>query len=150
MGHTYTNLLEHIVFSTKERRPFLDAEVKPRLFAYMGGIFRQEQCPAHIINGPADHVHILASLSPTIAPAKLIATVKANATGWAHRTFPQCQDFAWQTGYAAFGVSCSLKQTVHDYIANQEAHHRKVSFNEELIALLKKHEIEYDERYLFE
>lgn len=150
MGHTYTNLLKHIVFSTKERRPFLNAEVKPRLFAYMGGIMRQEKCVALIINGPADHVHILASLSPTIAPAKLIATVKANATGWAHKTFPQCGDFAWQTGYAAFGVSCSLKQTVRDYIANQEAHHRKLSFNEELIALLKRHEIKYDERYLFE
>ena len=150
MAHTYTNLLEHIVFSTKDRRPFLDAELKTRLFAYMGGILRKEKCVALIINGPTDHVHMLASLSPTIAPAKLIATVKANSSGWVHKTFPQHRDFAWQTGYSAFGVSFSLKRTVHDYIAGQEGHHRKMSFREELIALLKKHEIEYDERYIFE
>ena len=150
MGHTYTNLLEHIVFSTKGRRPLLDAELKPRLFAYMGGIFRQEKCVALIINGPTDHVHILASLSPTVAPSALIGTVKSNSSGWVHDTFSQHRDFAWQTGYSAFSVSHSLKQTVHDYIARQEERHRKLTFKQELIALLKKHEIEYDERYVFE
>ncbi len=150
MAHTYTNLLEHIVFSTKDRRPFLDAELKPRLFAYMGGIFRNEKCVAININGPTDHVHILALLSPTIAPASLIGKVKANSSGWIRKTLPKYREFGWQTGYSAFGVSYSLKNAVYDYIAIQEEHPRKISFSEELIALLKKHEIEYDERYIFE
>src|SRR5262245_58625248 len=150
MAHTYTNLLQHIVFSTKDRRPFLDAELRPRVFAYMGGILRKEKCVALIVNGPIDHVHILASLPPTIAPATLIGKVKSNSSGWIHKTFPQHRDFAWQIGYSAFGVSHSLKGTVYDYIANQEKHHRRMSFKEELIALLKKHEIEYDDRYVFE
>jgi REP element-mobilizing transposase RayT len=150
MAHTYTNLLEHIVFSTKDRRPFLDTELKPRLFAYIGGNFRQEKCVALIINGPTDHVHILVSVARPIAPATLIGKVKANSSSWIHKTFAQHRDFAWQMGYSAFGVSHSLKGTVYDYIANQEKHHRRMSFKEELIALLKKHEIEYDERYVFE
>lgn len=150
MSHTYTNLLDHIIFSTKDRVPSLDAELKSRLFPYMGGIVRNLNDAALSINGPADHVHILASLPPTAAPSDFIGTLKANSSGWVHKTFPQHQMFKWQVGYAAFGVSFSQKQVVLDYIAGQEEHHRTVSFKEELIAFLKKHEIEYDERYVFD
>ncbi len=150
MAHTYTCLLEHIIFSTKERRPFLDAELKGRLFPYMGGIVRELGGVALSINGPTDHVHLLASLSPTIAPAEFIGKLKANSSGWVHKTFTRHQEFKWQGGYATFSVSASQKQTVLDYIANQEEHHRTLTFQDELLAFLKKHGVEYDERYVFD
>jgi REP element-mobilizing transposase RayT len=150
MGHTYTNLPTHIIFSTKDRVPFLDADLKPRLFAYMGGIIREPDGTALIINGPTDHVHLLATLSPKFGVSEIVGKVKANSSGWIHREFPNRRTFAWQTGYAAFNVSFSARQAIFDYIADQGKHHRKMSFKDELIALLKKHEIDYDERYLFE
>lgn len=150
MAHTYTCLLNHIIFSTKERAPSLDADLKERLFSYMGGIVRELGGVALSINGPADHVHVLASLPPTIAPSEFLGKLKANSSGWVHKNFPQRQEFKWQVGYSAFSVSVSQKQVVLDYIANQEEHHRTVSFKEELIAFLKKHDVEYDERYVFD
>lgn len=150
MAHTFTNLLTHIIFSTKDLMPTLDPDLKERLFPYMGGIFLELNARPLLINGPTDHVHILAVLPAKLAPAEIIGKVKANSSGWVHKTFSGRQTFAWQVGYAAFGVSPSQKQTVLDYIANQEEHHQKVSFKEEFIAFLKKHEIEYDEKYLWE
>jgi REP element-mobilizing transposase RayT len=150
MGHTYTNLLTHLIFSTKDRAPSLTPDLKPRLFAYMGGIIRELNGTALIVNGPTDHVHILAMLSPKSGISETVGKVKANSSGWVHREFPNHRTFAWQTGYAAFNVSHSGRQAVFDYIAGQEQHHRTVSFKEELIAFLKKHEIQYDECYVFE
>jgi len=150
MAHTYTNLLTHIIFSTKDRKPTLEPDLKGRLFPYVGGIFRELDASPLLVNGSTDPVHILAVLPAKLAPSEIIGTVKANSSGWVHKTFPARGTFAWQVGYAAFDVSPSLKQIVLDYIANQEEHHRKVSFKEELIAFLKKHEIKYDETYLWE
>jgi len=150
MAHTFTNLLTHIVFSTKDRMATLEPELKARLFPYMGGILRELDAAPLLINGPMDHVHILAVLPARLAPAEILNKLKSNSSGWVHKTFPTRRDFAWQVGYAAFGVSPSQKQNVLDYITNQEEHHRKVSFKEELVAFLKKHEIEYDERHLWE
>ena len=150
MAHTYTNLLVHVIFSTKDRVPLLDAELKPRLFPYMGGIVHELGGTALLINGPSDHVHMLLLLPAKVTVSEIAGKVKANSSGWVHREFPDRRTFAWQTGYAAFTVSHSQKQSVLDYIANQEEHHRKLSFKEELIAFLKKHEIQYDERYIFE
>ena len=150
MAHTYTNLLVHMIFSTKDRVPLLDAELKPRLFPYMGGIVHELGGTALLINGPSDHVHMLLLLPAKVTVSEIAGKVKANSSGWVHREFPDRRTFAWQTGYAAFTVSHSQKQSVLDYIANQEEHHRKLSFKEELIAFLKKHEIQYDERYIFE
>ncbi len=149
MAHTYTDLLFHVIFSTKERAPSLDTELRSRLFPYMGGIVRELGGAALLINGPADHVHILALLPAKAALSEIISKVKANSSGWVHREFPGKRAFAWQTGFAAFTVSHSRKQSVLDYIANQEEHHRKASFQEELISFLKRHEVEYDERYVF-
>ena len=150
MAHTYTNLLFHIVFSSKDRLPLLDAELKPRLFAYMSGIIRELGGTALFKNGPADHVHILALLPAKRGLSEVVGKVKANSSGWVHRKFPDKWSFAWQTGFAAFTVSHSQKQSVLNYLASQEGHHRKVSFKEEVVAILKKHEIEYDEKYLWE
>ncbi|MEQ2009554.1 MAG: IS200/IS605 family transposase [Limisphaerales bacterium] len=150
MAHTYTNLLAHIIFSTKDRAPSLDADLKARLFPYMGGIIRELGSTALIINGPADHVHILVSLSPKLGVSELVGKLKANSSGWVHREFPSRRTFAWQTGFAAFSVSQSVRQSVHDYIANQEEHHRSVTFQEELLAFYRRHEIQFDPRYVFD
>jgi REP element-mobilizing transposase RayT len=150
MGRTYTQLLNHVVFSTKERRPFLTVELRDRLFPYIGGVIRHLDGVPLLINGVADHVHLLARVPAKIAVSELVGKIKSNASKWVHETFAEHWDFAWQLGFAAFSVSCSQKQSVLDYIGSQEEHHRKISFKEELIAFLKKHEIEYDKRYIFE
>lgn len=115
MSHTHTNLLFHIVFSTKERVPMLDANLKPRLFAYMGGIIRELGGTALLTNGSADHVHILASLPAKLAVSEVVGKVKANTSGWVHREFSDRRSFGWQTGFAAFTVSHSQKRSVLEY-----------------------------------
>ena len=150
MGHSYTNLLYHIVFSTKDRRVWLDEETSPRLYDYLGGAIRSEGGIAIIINGCNDHVHILAKLRQDKAVADVLRSMKANSSAWIHRTFSRSADFAWQGGYGAFTVSESQVEKVRQYIANQQTHHQRVSFREEFIALLSAHGIEYDERYLWE
>ena len=150
MAHTYTDLLVHVIFSTKDRAPVLDSELRPRLFPYLGGVIREIGGAGLLINGPADHVHILLLLPAKTALSEIVGNLKANSSGWVHREFPNQGAFAWQTGYAAFTVSQSQKQTVLNCIANQVEHHRRLSFEEELIAFLTKHKIQYDERYVFE
>jgi putative transposase len=150
MAHTFTHLLTHIVFSTKDRRPFLDAKLKSRLFPYLGGIIRELDGKALIINGPTDHVHILASIAAKHSLSDLMRELKADSTGWVHKNYPDHSAFAWQIGYGAFSVSHSNLAEVEKYIANQEEHHKRMSFQEEFVAFLKKHEIQYDERYLWE
>jgi len=130
--------------------PTLEPDLKERLFPYMGGIFRELGATPLLINGPIDHVHILTVLPAKLAVAEVVNKVKANSSGWVHKTFPTRRTFVWQIGYAAFGVSASQKPGVLEYIGGQEEHHRKISFKEEFISFLKKHEIEYDERYLWE
>ena len=149
MGHSYTNLLYHIVFSTKERRSALDSEINARLYDYLGGAVRSEGGSSLAINGCADHIHMLARLRQEKAVADVLRAIKANSSGWIHRTFPGSRDFAWQAGYGAFSVSQSQAETVQRYIANQQSHHQRVSFKEEFVALLNEHGIEYDERYLW-
>jgi len=150
MAHTYTDLLVHVIFSTKDRAPLLDSELRPRLFPYLGGVIRELGGTALLINGPTDHVHMLFLLPAKTALSEVVGKVKANSSGWVHREFPDQRTFSWQTGYAAFTVSHSQKQTMLNYIANQEEHHRKLSFKEELKAFLTKHEIQHDARYLWE
>jgi REP element-mobilizing transposase RayT len=111
---------------------------------------REYQSKALIINGTADHVHLLLSLSPTIAVSDLLRLVKANSSKWIHEKWPKRASFGWQTGYGAFSISPSSVNDLTAYIANQEEHHRKVSFQEEFVAFLKKHNVEYDERYIWE
>src|SRR4051794_38100098 len=150
MAHTFTNLLAHIVFSTKDRRPLLDSDLKARLFPYLGGIIRAHGGKALIINGPMDHVHILASLAAKHPLSDVMRELKADSTGWIHKNFPNQKPFAWQIGYGAFSVSHSNAPEVERYIARQEEHHRKISFQEEFVSFLKKHGLEYDERFLWE
>lgn len=150
MPHSYTKLLYHIVFATKGREPWLDEEVRPRVFAFLGGGVRAEGGTAYIVNGVADHVHLLAQLRQDKALSDQLRSLKADSSGWIHKTFPRLRAFAWQGGYGAFTVSPSQVAKVKRYIETQEAHHRKKTFQEEFRALLKAHGIEYEEKYLWE
>lgn len=150
MAHTFTHLLTHIIFSTKDRQPLLDADLKARLFPYLGGIIRAHDGKTLIINGPTDDVHILASLAAKHSLSDLMRELKADTTAWIHKDVSNQNSFAWQIGYGAFSVSHSNSDEVENYIANQEEHHRRISFQKEFVAFLKKHKIPYDERYIWE
>ena len=150
MSHTCIQLYAHIVFSTKHRQPLLTADLRTRLFAYMGGIFRELHAPALLINGWSDHVHSLACLPASLSLAEVMRVVKTNSSRWVHERFPRCRGFAWQTGYGAFSVSQSNLETVRQYIADQEAHHRRRSFREEYLSLLAEHGVKFDEQFLWD
>jgi putative transposase len=148
VGDSYTNLLYHIIFSTKDRRPLITPDCEVRLYDYIGGTIRALGGISLELNGAEDHVHLLAKLRPDRALSDVLRKLKANASGWMHRVFPRVQDFTWQRGYAAFTVSQSNVREVRAYIARQKQHHRKTSFRDEFIQFLIANEIEFDERYI--
>jgi len=150
MGHTYFNLLIHTVFGTKDRHPTIRVSFRTRLHEYLGGIAREEFGRALQIGGAADHVHGLIVLRTDVAVADAMRIWKSLSSGWIHKTFPDEQDFAWQKGYAVFSVSESNAEQVKAYIANQESHHRKQTFEEEYLALLERHGIQYDSRFVWD
>jgi REP element-mobilizing transposase RayT len=139
----------HCVFSTKERRPLITPELRERLWPFLGGIARQNKMKAIEVGGVADHVHILLSLPATMPVAKAMQLIKGGSSKWIHETFPDQRAFAWQEEYGAFSVSVSQLDKTIEYVRGQEAHHRKLTFQEEFLVLLKKHRVEYDERYLW-
>ena len=147
MVQSFEKLLVHIVFSTKNRRPFLNSvSEREETHAYIGGVIKQFHSIPLCVGGFADHVHILCTLSRSTAIADLVKNIKTGATGKLKTTIP---DFHWQDGYAVFSVSYSRRQQVIDYINGQEDHHQSVSFQDEFRMLLKKHNIEFDERYVW-
>ena len=145
----YTQLTYHIVFSTRERRPLLQGESLARVCQYLGGILREQKAHPQQIGGMPDHVHMAVSLSPTMAVADIVRIIKTNCSRWIHETFKDLAAFAWQDSYSAFTVSQSVLPDVVRYIEGQEAHHTTQTFQEELLALLHRHGIEYDERYIW-
>ena len=149
MGHTYASVLVHCVFSTKNRLPVIEPDWGPRLHAYLGGIARENGARALAVGGVADHVHLLLSLPPVLPVAKALQLVKGGSSLWVHQTFPQVKDFARQEGYGAFSIGVSQVEATIAYIVNQEKHHRRKTFQDEFRAFLKKHGIEYDERYVW-
>ncbi|HEX7578180.1 MAG TPA: transposase [Verrucomicrobiae bacterium] len=141
----------HLVFSTKDRRPFLrDKTVRDSLHAYMGGVSKTLDCPPLIVGGVEDHVHLLCRFGRTITQAEWVKELKRVSNGWLKEKGRDCADFEWQGGYADFSVSQSNLERVKQYIARQEEHHRKTTFQDELRTLLRKHEIEFDERYVWD
>lgn len=147
---SYVSSYYHCVFSTKERRPLITPALAERLWPFLGGIARNNKMKAIEIGGVADHVHLLISLPPTLAIAKAMQLIKGGSSKWVHETFLEHRLFAWQEKYGAFSVSVSQLDNIIAYIKGQEKHHKRMSFKEEFLALLKKHSIEYDERYLWE
>jgi putative transposase len=146
MGHTYTSNLHHAVFSTKERRPSIKTEFRNDLWAYMGGIARQNGFKALEIGGVEDHCHALLSLPGKMDISKALQLIKGGSSKWINENHGR---FEWQEGFASFTIGISQTPTTVRYIQNQEQHHKKISFESEFIAFLKKHNIEYDERYVF-
>jgi len=135
---SYISSYFHCVFSTKERRRLIEPELRDRLWPFLGGIARQNKMKAIEIGGVEDHVHILLSLPPTMAVSKALQLIKGGSSKWIHETFPEHRLFAWQEEYGAFSVSVSQLDKTIEYIKRQEAHHRKITFQEEFLTLLKK------------
>ena len=141
----------HLVFSTKERRPFLrDKTTRDALHAYLGGVSKTLECPPLIVGGVEDHVHLLCRFGRTITQAEWVKELKRVSNGWLKEQGRDYADFEWQGDYADFSVSQSNLESVKEYIAGQEEHHRKMTFQDELRALLRKHETEFDERYVWD
>jgi putative transposase len=142
---SYTNLLYHIVFATKDRKPFISREFRPRLHEYLAGTVRGLGGFALEINGVADHVHLLVRLKPALSLSDFLSKLKANSSAWARKETRGW--LGWQSRYGAFTVSQSQIDRVRRYVRNQEQHHRRTSFEKEFRLLLKAHGIEFDENY---
>ena len=140
----------HLVFSTKNRQPFLrDKEVRARLHSQIGGISKTLGCAPILTGGVEDHVHMLARFGRTITQAEWVKELK-RVSNLRLKDEYQMRDFAWQGGYADFSVSESNLEQVKQYIAHQEKHHRKINFQDELRALFRRHRVEWEERYVWE
>jgi len=139
----------HCVFSTKNRQKTITPDLEERLWPYLGGIARENKMNAISIGGIEDHVHLLLSLPSTLSVSKGLQLIKGGSSKWIHETFPAQRGFEWQEGYGAFSISKSIVPETIEYIKNQKEHHRVKTFQEEFIAFLKKHEIDYDERYVW-
>ena len=147
LSHTYVQNIIHIVFSTKKRRKMIPRDMKERFWSYIAGICKHEKIFVHSIGGMEDHIHLLLQIPPTMALAKAVSTVKSNSSRWMKQ---EIKDFAWQEGYGGFAVSKSKVPVVMRYIRNQEQHHKKMTFEQEFRALLEKHGIEFDPKYMFD
>jgi REP element-mobilizing transposase RayT len=148
MATTFSNLLYHIVFSTKNRLPMIHDEIRGPLYEYMGGILRGEGGILLEVGGMPDHVHLLAKMKTNVAVSVMVKNIKGGSSKWLNERPGSQERFEWQAGYGIFSVSASLADRVRRYIRNQEEHHRRVTFREELITLLERNGIPYDERYL--
>src|SRR6266404_1751339 len=149
MSHAYVSNLMHCTFSTKDRYAAIDSELESRLWPYLGGIARENRMKALAIGGTADHLHALLSLPGMMSFAKAVQLIRGGSAKWIHDSFSNQEKFAWQEGYGAFSVSASQVPKTIAYINNQKEHHRKKTFHEEFLDLLKKHGIEFDSRYVF-
>ncbi len=150
MANTYTALNYHVIFSTKNREPWIKQEFEQRIWEYLGGIARNNGMTALCIGGVEDHVHILLRIPPILAVSKAMQLLKGGSSHWIHDTFPELSSFGWQDDYGAFTVSQSAMEDTKRYIQHQREHHQSRTFKEEYIAFLRKYEVEYDERYLWD
>jgi REP element-mobilizing transposase RayT len=150
MPQSLSLILVHVIFSTKDREPFIRPEMEADLHAFLGGIARDCGCTALAVGGTDDHVHLLCSLSRTMTVADLIEELKTRSSKWIKTKDRAYDHFHWQNGYGAFSIGRSQDQTVRRYIANQREHHRKTTFQDEFRAFLKKYGVEYDERYVWD
>ena len=150
MLQSLAKILVHTVFSTKERRPFLkDRELREESHHYLGGILNNLDCQPIVVGGVEDHVHMLSTLSRTCTASEMVKEVKRGSSVWLKTKDPGLQDFSWQKGYGIFSIGFSQLSAVRDYIAGQEEHHRRISFQDEFRALARKHGLEIDERYIW-
>jgi REP element-mobilizing transposase RayT len=150
MSHSYVSAMHHCVWSTKYRRNTITSALRDRLLPYLGGIARKNNMKALAIGGVEDHVHMLLSVPATMAISKAVQLIKGGSSKWVHDTFPQFHEFGWQEGYGAFSIGISQSDDTVAYIDNQAEHHRRRTFQEEFIAFLEKHGIEYDPDHVWD
>ena len=150
MPQSFTKTYIHLVFSTKDRRPFLTHGTRNDLYAYTANLLKNLESPAIQIGGIEDHIHVLLSLGRNTSVSKLVNDLKSNSSKWLKTKSTDLADFAWQRGYGAFSVSQSDVAAVTDYIQHQQKHHEKMSFQDELRTLLQRYEIDYDEKYMWD
>ena len=149
MANTYSQVYLHLVFSTKNRKSWITTDIEARVWAYIGGIARKHKMTALQVGGIEDHIHALVGSPTTISPSQAAKYLKGDSSLWIHKEFKDMQNFAWQDGYGVFSVSRSEIPRVIDYIKNQREHHKKQTFEDEFVSLLRLHGIEYDEQYSF-
>jgi putative transposase len=149
MAHTFTNLLTQVVFSTSDRAPYLADGIRSDVHAYIGGILRELKATPIVVGGTSDHVHLLIRVPADMTLADCMRVVKANSSRWLKQRWPERRAFAWQGGYGPFSVSESNRGAVIRYIEDQVQHHRRISFQDEFLVLLKRHGVDFDERYLW-
>ena len=150
MAQSLSQILLHVVFSTKNRERWLDAELRSDLHAYLAGGCREIGSNAYRVGGTDDHVHVACSLPRTVTVSKLLAEIKRSSSAWMKTRGPEYEGFAWQAGYGAFSLGQSQLPVLLRYIDGQEEHHKKQTFKEEFLAFLKRYRVEYDERYLWD
>jgi REP element-mobilizing transposase RayT len=150
MPQSLANVLIHLIFSTKNRVPLIAPEISEELYPYLATICSGCKSPAHKIGGVEDHIHLVCTLSRTITIAGLIEELKTNSSKWIKTKGKQFQQFGWQNGYGAFSIGQSQHEKVKQYIAAQKEHHRKLTFQEEYREFLRRYQIEYDERYVWD
>jgi len=150
MPQSLSKVYVHIIFSTKLRKPFITKDIQNELYSYIAGTLINLKSDVLKINGIKDHIHILCTLPRTITIAKILEEMKKSSSKWIKTNGTKWSGFAWQDGYGTFSVSSSLINNVIKYIENQEEHHKKVSFQDEFREFLKKYNIDYDERYLWD
>ncbi|MHA7109413.1 IS200/IS605 family transposase [Sunxiuqinia elliptica] len=150
MPQSLSKVYLHITFSTKQRKKLIDKDIQTKLFEYLGGICKGLSCNPVRVGGTNDHVHILCTLSRKISQAELIEALKKNSSKWMKTQGKRYQNFYWQNGYGIFSVNPTEVDVVTNYINSQEEHHRAKTFQEEFQAFLKKYQVEYDERYVWD
>jgi putative transposase len=150
MSQSLANVLVHIIFSTKNRAPFIKPDIENELFPYLASIFKSNRSPTHQIGGTEDHVHIVCSLSRTTSIANLLEEAKKSSSKWIKTKGQKYSKFAWQNGYGAFSIGQSQLPVVKKYIAGQKEHHRRKTFQEEFREFLRKYQIQFDERYVWD
>jgi REP element-mobilizing transposase RayT len=150
MAQSLAKVYLHLIFSTKDRVRALPDDIRPALHDYMGGVLREADCSSVEINTEPDHAHVLFLLSRTATISNVVRDLKKGSTNWIREQHTQFRDFHWQHGYGAFSVSSSNVDVVSEYIRNQREHHQKQSFQDEFRTFLKKHEVEFDERYVWD
>jgi putative transposase len=150
MPQSFASIIVQIVFSTKDRVPWVDDEIRPKLHAYLATVCREVTGVVYAVGGVADHVHIACVLPRTVTVADIVEKVKVSSSLWIKEINPKFADFHWQRGYGAFSVGASSKDALVKYVENQDEHHRTRTFQEEYRALLRKYGIEWDERYVWD
>jgi len=149
MPHAHTQLTYHVVFSTRDRRELIRDDLRARLYRYIGSTINNRMGRVRQIGGTRDHLHILFDLHSSIAVADAIHDIKGTSSSWLHQTFPALTGFVWQEGYGVFTVNASAISRLKAYIEGQEDHHKARSFEDEFLALLERHGVRYDSRYLW-